>query len=182
MANTKKNIRRQIDKNISNKPKIEEDDKLGKFIATLAGIILLLIVVYFVIGLFFTKEIDFKKDDDKKKTENVTIDNSTITAGQILSKNDENYYVLVYDKDSKLTNLSTFVSIYKGSEDHLPIYVVDSSNKINSKFIVKKNSNKTPTSYDDLRVKAPTLLKISNKSVVEYVENEEEIKNILNKK
>ena len=69
--------------------------------------------------------------------------------------------------------------MYSSSENSIPIYKVDSEDKINSNFIVKKESNTSPTSYDDLKIKSPTLIKIENGNVTSYVENEEEIKSIL---
>lgn len=157
----------------------EENDNVFSFVTTIGGIILLLIITYFIIGIFFTKEIDFKKKEDKKEKTEVTIDNNTITAGQIFSKKDSSYYVIIYDVDSELTNLSTFISTYKSSEGALPIYTVDSGNKINSSFIVKKNSNKNPKSYSDLKIKAPTLIKIDGGNVASYIEDEKEIKSVL---
>lgn len=163
-----------------NKDKImnESDNKVFSFITTVAGIIILLIVVYLVIGIFFTKEIDFKDKEDNKEKSNVTIDNKTITAGQIFDQKDNSYYVLIYDFDSKLTNLSTFASLYSSKENSIPIYKVDSRNKINSNFI-SKESNQKPTSYSDLKIKSPTLIKIENKKVISYIEKEEDIKNVL---
>lgn len=172
-------MQRRINKNLKGNDIIsEENDNVFSFVTTIASVILILIATYFIIGLFFTKEINFNKKD-KKETKEVTIDNNTITAGQIFNKKDSSYYVIVYDVDSKLTNLSTFISTYKSSEGALPIYTVDSANKINSSFIVEKNSNTNPTSYSDLKIKAPTLIKIEDKKVTSYIEDEKEIKNIL---
>lgn len=175
----KKEIKRNIKKNLSNKKVTETEDNFNKFVTTIAAIIIILILSYLIIGLFFTKEIDFKKEEETEETSEVSIDNNTITAGQIFDKKDESYYVVIYDVDSKLTNIGTFVSIYRSSEDSLPIYTVDSSNKLNSKFISEDSSNTNPTSYDDLKIKEPTLIKIENGSVSSYIENEDEIKAVL---
>lgn len=156
------------------------EDNVFRFITTIAGIILLLIAVYLIVGIFFTKEIDFnKKEEDNKTTDSATIDNKTITAGQVFDQKDDSYYVLIYDFDSKLTNLSTFVSVYSSKEDSIPIYKIDSANKMNSNFIVEKDSNQNPTSYSDLKIKSPTLIKIESGKVTSYIEDESEIKNTL---
>lgn len=175
----KKQILKNMSKNNKSRVKTSKEDNFSKFITTLAGIILLLILGYFLIGVFFTKEIDLSKKKTKETKEKVSIDNSTITAGQIFNKNESSYYVIVYDVNSELTNLSSFISLYSSSENSIPIYKVDSEDKINSNFIVKKGSNTSPTSYDDLKIKSPTLIKIENGNVTSYVENEEEIKSIL---
>lgn len=159
---------------------VENDDKMFGFITTIASIIVLLFVSYLIVGVFFTKEIDFKKKDKEEKTEeSVTIDNKTITAGQIFDQKDDSYYVLVYDFESKLTNLSTFVSVYSGKEGSIPIYKVDSASKLNSNFISKDSSNTNPTGYNNLKIKSPTLIKIENKAVTSYIEDETKIKNVL---
>lgn len=158
---------------------VESEDNVFKFVSTITGIIVLLILVYLVVGIFFTKEINLNKKDDKKKTkENVTIDNKTITAGQIFDQKDNTYYVLIYDFDSKLTNLSSLLTNFTSDEKNV-VYKVDSKSKINSNFIVKDNSNTSPTTYDDLKIKSPTLIKIENKTVTSYIEKEEEIKKVL---
>lgn len=178
----KKQIKRNINKIKSgNNINIDDNDNFFDFVSTIVGIIVLLLATYFIVGIFFTKEIDFKKKKETTKTEETeaTIDNQTITAGQIFSKKDEKYYVLIYDVDSKLTNLGVFVSKYQSTENALPIYVVDSSNKINSNFIVEKDSNTKPSKYSELKIKSPTLIKIENGKVTSYVEKEEEIKSIL---
>ena len=178
---SKKQIMKNIERNSKNNIKSsEEKDTFYKFVTSLAGIILVLILCYLIIGIFVTKEINFNKDSkDDNKTSEVTIDNSTITMGQIFEQKEEIYYVVVYDVSSKLTNLSTFVSNYKSKEGSNAIYTVDSSKKFNSSYIVTENSNKNPTSYSDLKVISPTLIKIDNKKVTSYIEGEDAIKDVL---
>ena len=61
------------------------------------------------------------------------------------------------------------------------MYIVDSENKLNAKYIVEKDSNKNPTSLEDLKVKSPTLIKIEDGKVTLYIEGIEEVKNELKK-
>ena len=172
-----KNIKKNSKNNMKNS---EEKDTFYKFVTSLAAIILVLILCYLIIGIFVTKEINFNKDkNDTKDTSEVTIDNSTITMGQIFDQKDSSYYVIVYDTSSKLTNLSTFVSSYESKEGSVPIYTVDSSKKFNSSYIVTENSNKNPTTYSDLKVISPTLIKIDNKKITSYIEGEDAIKDVL---
>ena len=181
---SKKQIMKNIKKNSKNNIKLEEKDGFYKFVTTITAILLVLIACYLVIGIFITKEIDFGKDKDKKETEEkseVNIDNSTITAGQIFDQKDSSYYAVIYDFDSELSNISSWISIYSGKSGALPVYKIDSDNKFNSKYIVKESSNKTPSSYSDLKIVSPTLIKIENGSVTEYVEGEDNVKAILKK-
>ena len=184
---SKKQIIKNIKKNSNNNVQKEEKDGFYKFVTTVTIILLVLVGCYLLIGVFGTKEIDFgknkKKDKDTKETtdNNVNIDNSTITAGQIFNQKEDEYYVVVYDVESELTNLSTFISSYKSSEGALSVYTVDSAKKFNSKYIVEKDSNTNPTGYSDLKMTSPTMIKVSNGSVSEYIEGEDSIKSILKK-
>lgn len=178
----KKQIIKNIKKNSKDNIKLEEKDGFYKFVTTVTVILLILIACYLIIGVFITKEINFGKDksksEEKEKSE-VSIDNTTITAGQIFDQKDNSYYVVIYDFDSKLTAISSWVSIYSSKENALPVYKVDSSKKFNSAYIVEKDSNKNPTNYSDLKIISPTLIKIENGKVSSYTEGEDDIKAIL---
>lgn len=178
---SKKQIIKNIKKNSKNSTKSMEKDGFYKFVTSLTVILLTLIVCYLIIGIFVTKEITFGKDDEKteKDKSEVHIDNSIITGGQIFDQKDSSYYVIIYDFSSKLTILPTYISNYSNSKNSIPIYTVDSSKKFNSNYIVTENSNKTPSSYSDLRIISPTLIKIDNHKVTLYVEGEDGIKTIL---
>ena len=91
----KKQILKNIEKNTKDSKSKGEKDVFFKFITTLVVLVLLGILVYFLIGVFYTKEIDFKSDNKKDTKGDVTIDNSTITLGQIFDQSEDEYYVLV---------------------------------------------------------------------------------------
>lgn len=179
---SKKQILKNIKRNTKETSVSEEKDGFYKLVTTVTAILLILITCYLLIGIFGTKEIDFGKNKDKDKKEDkteVSIDNTTITAGQIFNQKDESYYVIVYDFDSKLLSLSSWISVYNSKEDALPIYKVDSSKKFNAAYIVKEGSNKNPTSYSDLKIISPTLIKVENGNITDYIEGEDAIKAIL---
>ena len=134
------------------------------------------ILVYFLIGVFYTKEIDFKSDKDTKSKDEVTVDNSTITLGQLFDQSQDEYYVLVYDVNDDKSIIPSWLSIFESKNSNATIYKVDSKNKFNSEFLTNENGNKNATTYSDLKVKSPTLIKINNKSISEYIEGEDNIK------
>ncbi len=178
----KKQIIKNIEKNSKRNIPIKETDNFNKFVTTITAILLILILCYLFIGLFGTKEInisDKKKDNDSESKTDVSIDNTVITGGQIFDQKDESYYVVIYDFNSKLLNIANSVSNYSSKENSIPIYKVDSSKKFNDAYIVSKDSNKNPTSYSDLKIISPTLVKIENKKVVSYIEGEDNIKSEL---
>ena len=173
--------RKQVLKDMKKKKKEknfeEETNYVSRFILYLLIFLILLIIGYLIIGIFVNKTISFNKKDTKETSE-VTIDNNTILAGEIFDQKEDEYYVLVYNKNEENSILGTWKGAYSGKENALKIYEVDSETKLNGNFIVKENSNKDAQSYSELRIISPTLIKINNKKIVEYIEGEEQIKNI----
>ena len=154
----------------------EGKDTSFKFVTTLAILLIVFIASYFLIGYFYTGEIDFSSKEDTK--EDVNIDNDTIMIGQMFDQSKDEYYVLIYDVSDDKSFIKTWLPKYQGKEDALTIYTVDSSKKFNSSYLVDEGSNKSATGLSDLKVIAPTLIKISNKQITEYVEGEDEIVSI----
>ena len=171
--NNRKQVLKDIKKQKKNYELTEEQNYLSRFVMTMGLMIILLIALYLIVGIFVTKTIDFSKKEEEK--EEVKIDNTTIFLSSLFDQKDESYYVLIYDKKDTKSNVEKFLSLYKGREDALTVYTVDSSQSFNSKYIVEKDSNKNPTSIDDLKVISPTLIKIENKQVVEYNEGMDSI-------
>ena len=170
----RKQVLKNMKKNKKNAKVIEEDNLVSRFIFTIGIVLVVLIAGYLFIGTFVTKTLFNKTKEEKQE---VTIDNNTILAGQIFDQKDAEYYVLIYDVDDEKSSLGK----WKGLKSSDKIYVVDSGEKLNNKFIVEKDSNKNPTGYSDLKIKNPTLIKVKDKKVIEYTEGEEEIKNIFKK-
>lgn len=173
---TKKKNLKNIKKNKDVNETKNEKDTFFKFITTLVVLLLIFILVYFLIGLFYTKEINFKSDDKKSNKEEIDIDNSTITLGQLFDQAEDEYYVLIHDVNDKKSIIPTWMQVFLNNNSTSTIYEVDSKNKFNSNYIVDSNSNTNPSSYSDLKVKSPTLIKIKNKIVSEYIEGEDSIK------
>ena len=174
----RKQVLKNMKKNKKNEKRIEEDNYISRFIFTITITLIVLVIGYLFIGIFVTKTI-FNKEEVEK--EEVKIDNTTILAGQILDQKESEYYVLVHDVSDTTNMLSNWKTHYEGKENSLKVYVVDSSEKLNGKYIVKKNSNISPTGYKDLKIKEPTLIKVKDKKITEYIEGNEEIKNIFKK-
>lgn len=166
---------KNIQKEKKNKITVEERDNYFKFVTTLAILLLAFVLTYFLIGLFYTKEIDFNKSDDDKKE--VNVDNDTIMLSQLLSQSADEYYVLVFDPEDKVSSISSWLSVYSNKSDALKVYKVDSNKKFNAKYMTDGESNTNPTGLDDLKVKAPTLIKVSNKGITGYIEGEDSIVN-----
>lgn len=174
---SKKQILKNIQKDRKDNSLKEEKDVYFKFITTLAILLILFIISYFVIGYFYTKEINF--EDKKEEKEEISIDNKTIMIGQIFDQSEKEYYVLIYDLEDEDSVIKSWVSSYESNTDAVTLYKVDSSKKFNSQYIVEKDSNKTATDLSNLKVVSPTLIKINDKKITEYVEGEDNIVNVL---
>ena len=157
----------------------EEKNILNRFIMTLGIVLLGLVLLYLFVGVFITKTITFRKEQEEKKE--VVIDRTTIFASQIFDQAEEEYYVLVYNPEEKIEDLSMFLNIYQSKNDSIKVYKVISTLKFNSDYIVEKDSNKSPSNSNELRIISPSLIKINSKSVVEYHEGFEEVKNVFKK-
>ena len=174
---SKKQILKNIQKDRKDTKAKEEKDVYFKFITTLAILLILFILAYFVMGYFYTKEINF--DDKKEEKEEISIDNKTIMLGQMFDQSDKEYYVLIYDLEDEDSVIKSWVSTYESNSDAITLYKVDSTKKFNSQYIVEKDSNKSATDLSNLKVISPTLIKVSDKKITQYVEGEDDIVNIL---
>jgi len=96
------------------------------------------------------------------------------------SQKEEEYYVYFYDYDEEETDLTYLVN---GTFSKNTIYFVNTTDAFNSNFVTDEEvGNSNVTSIDDLKVIAPTLIKVSSGSVVEYYETVESIKEYIQNK
>ena len=86
------------------------------------------------------------------------------------------FYTKEIDLNDDKSIIPSWLSIFESKNSNATIYKVDSKNKFNSEFLTNENGNKNATTYSDLKVKSPTLIKINNKSISEYIEGEDNIK------
>ena len=137
----------------------------------------LIVVVIIFVGVYFLTDYITNHSSNsnyKKQVGEATIQNDKILAGSTFNKSDEEYYVLFYD----VTGDSTYTDLYdsyKEKEDHIPIYYVDTNEGLNRDY-VGEDVNEEPTEASEIKVNGPTLMKIENKEVVEFITDEDEIK------
>lgn len=178
------NNRKQLLKNMKKEKKLrnnyveDNDNLIGRFIGTIFGVLLVLVISYLLVGIFFTKTIKFGKD--KKDPTEVTIDNSTILLGNLFDQKESEYMVIVYDINNKEDKtMENWISYYEGKNSDVTIYKVDSKNKMNAKYIGEKENENAPTSLEDLKVLDPTIIKIKDGQITEYYEGETSVKEML---
>ena len=151
---------------------ISDDSTLMDKFFIIAGVILFLLCFY-ILTVYITNK---NSDDTKETTKTVEISKDTIILGRSLSMGKGDYYVL-YCENYLMETYNEIINNYSGE---LPIYKVDMSDAFNSKYSTSEESNKNPSKVSEFKINGPTLIKVSNKKVVEYIEGEDAIRTNLN--
>lgn len=168
-----------------NKIKIQttttSDFNVNTLIKIFVGVILVLALTYFIGGLLNgTIHLGGKK---KKTEEETVIQYSEILAGESFTRNEDSYYVLYGNLESKeFDSIETYRLTYSYKENSLKIYEVDTTKNFNTSIVANKDEiyASKPSSINELKVYGTTLLKFNNHKVVERIEGTEEVTNYLN--
>ena len=152
----------------------EESVEVKRFVFILLGIIVLVLAFYGI-----TKLID-KKDNSIDITVTEGEINYDITSiGTMLNKNDDEYYVMIYNQESTDAVLySSIINKYTSGENSLNVYFCDLGNKLNEQYHVKEGSktNTNASSIDELALGDLTLIRVKKGKIVKYIESLEAIK------
>ena len=154
-------------------------DILNKIIIGL--IVICVLGLFYLLTIYITNKHSDKDTKEETETSDVSINYDEILIGRAFSMSDEDYIVVLYDSSNNeiSTTYSGLISTYKAKEDHLPIYTVNMNNSLNKSYSTTDASNTSPTKASELKVNGPTLIRITNGSLVDYVEGEESITNYL---
>lgn len=138
------------------------------------------VVIFFCLFYFLTVYITNKNTDTDKSKDNTdtneTISYTDIIVGESFSMDGE-YLVFYYDKSDEDINsqCSEIINSYSGD---LTIYNVDMSSGFNKKYS-KDESNINPSNASEIAINGPTLMKVSDKKVSDYIQGIDEITNYL---
>lgn len=169
-------LRRKEAKKNKNNIKLKEEE-LDTSIngITLAKIVIfgliILLVLYYIVAVFITKEIDIsnKKETTQEQTNNTS--SNKILASNIFNQKEDTYYVYFYDFNEEDSNINNAIS----SKADLTFYRVDTSSALNKKYVTEAAGNRNVTGIDNLSVKNPTIIGITNDTVTAYYEGGSEI-------
>ena len=141
--------------------------------------ILLFFLAFYLLAFYITNKHNEKTEDDNSNTE-VSVSHEEILLGSSLSMKDGEYFVIYYDSkdEENAADLSSVVSNYRASHD-TSLYFVDMASGFNKSHITDGDSNHNPESASDLLIKGPTVIKVNDKKVVEYIEGLDAVKNYL---
>lgn len=182
---SKKNIKKtnkQVDAKLkkaklNDKYDADSASEIKRFIYILLAIIIVILIVYGVTKLF--------SDETTTTTTTVTegeIDYDKVIIGNMLSRSETEYYVMIYDlEDSKAVLYSSIISIYDNSDDAIKIYYCDLGSLFNESYYVgsEGESNPNATSIDELALSDLTLIKVKNGKIAGYYEGLDAIKSEL---
>ena len=171
--------------------KINEEIETDTFSLAKKGIVAVIVLFiffsFYILTLYITSKhseedasTNYQESEEQSSTTTTSTSYDDIMLGRSLSMADEDYFVLCYDKTAdNASDFSTIINNYTSLDDHLDIYSVDLSSSFNKKYLTEGESNKNPTDTSSFAINGPTLFKVSNHSVVDYIEGEEEISNYL---
>lgn len=171
----KKNV-----KNIKYKNNSGDETEIKSFIV-------IIIVIVIVIGIIYgLTELLKKEEKIEDNVTAVTIDYDKISVGTLLNRPYEEYYVLIYNsEDEKAINYSTLMTKYMQTseeKDYIKIYYCDLANSLNNKYYNVNDdnmSNNKASSIEELDFGDLTLIKVSNGKITNYIEDYNDIKEIL---
>lgn len=149
--------------------------------------IIIIIVIAILTGIIYgITELLKKEEKNENLVTSGVINYEKVSVGTILNRPYEEYYVLIYDGDSKDAVLySTLLTKYmqkSNSKDYIKAYYCDLSNSLNNKYYNVNNdgkSNKNANKIEDFDFGDLTLIKIKNGKIESYIEEYKTIKEIL---
>lgn len=155
------------------------DEHLDMGLTTsMKSVIFTILGVLLVFGCFYLLTLHMTAKGDKKEIGPASIGYEKILAGSIFDTGEKDYLVVLYDRE-KETDITSAVSTYNTKHD-VHIFYVDLADGLNKK-VISDRMNTNVKDAKDLEVKNPSLLKITNKKIVESVDGKNEIIDYLNK-
>lgn len=150
----------------------EEQKEVKKFLIVVVVLVIAVVGVYFFTKAFVTKSNEVTYQDG-------VINYDVAIVGNMLEKNEKDYYVLAFNGSSNDANYySTLIASYKKKDKALKVYTVDLDNELNKKYVSEKeeDASKSFESLEKLKLGKVTLIKVSDKKVTSFKISEEDIK------
>lgn len=154
---------------------IKKEDEMKSTIKTVVIVLVFLGIMYLMmLGL---EKMGVFEAGYKEPSYDTAFDYEFINANTVFTRDNSTYYVLFDDYGTKISN-DKYINYKVGTLD-VPVYKVDMSKKVNSKY-KGSESNPNATNTDELRINGITLIKISNGRIESYVVGSDEIEEYLN--
>ena len=147
-----------------------QTNQIRKLFINIFVIVGVFAIIYLLSALFITKELDWFNRNKEENTEDGT-NSGAILASAIFNQKEEEYYVYFYDFDEKQED-SAITSLVDSKLSDSKVYKVNTKSALNANY-VGEEGNKNAKTLEDLKVIAPTLIKISADKITEYYEKDE---------
>ena len=163
-------------KNKNNNNNVFMDNEMIKLLKILLIVCAVLVIFYLVTVLVN------KKDDEIIADGNVsaTIQYNKILVGQILNRDENDYYVLVEKENDQYIDLyNYYLSNYDGENKNFKYYNVDLSDVFNGNHVGEKNV--ITKNVSEFKFATTTLLRVKKGKVIESYHERDEIISYLEK-
>ena len=153
----------------------DDDKTIIRFVVILIIVLIACVGIYFATKYLVNKDSDTNTTDSSKNTNEVEINNSIAIVGTMLKKKEDNYYVLLYNgKSDEVSKYKSIISSY--SNKTTPLYTVDLSSGLNSKYYSENETNPVSTNLEELKYGNVTLIKVNKGIITNAYESIETIK------
>ena len=151
---------------------VSQQTNWKKIVLTIGVVLLVLVILYFILAIFVTKDMDSSSESGN----DTTVDSASnvanpILANAIFKQSEEVYYVYCYDFSDSDPNVGNTISSNLVDEK---VYRVNTSDSMNSKY-VSDNGNKNASKLEDLSIAKNTLIRIENDEITLYLNGSNEI-------
>lgn len=151
----------------------------------LKSLILIIIIVSLIFLVFYGITLLTSKtatNGTNFEVQSETIQYDEILVGQVLNRNEKEYYVLLKNENNSYNDLYTYyLKSYTSKNNNKKYYTVDLNNELNSSYISDTETNVNTKKFFSSTFSDTTLLLIKNKKVNKVYDTDEEIVNILSK-
>lgn len=150
------------------------DSDIGKLIKIIIGLFII-VGVFYLVTIIMNKKGIFDNGYVKPNSEETIISYDFIPIGTVFNRLNEDYYVIFADFYEESSYIKSIIQKYEKKDKHIKLYKVDLNNGVNKSFI-SENTNPNVKKAKDIKVKNPTLIRITKHNNVKYIEDIEQIK------
>ena len=146
-------------------------------------IIRIIFAVMVIFAFFYLLTIVIVGREEEDDVEETTIQYEEILAGSSFTMRDDEYLVVYFDftsDDASEINSAIYSYTSSYADDKLRVYTVDMSNTFNKKYASEDESNEKPESAADLLINVPTIIRIKDGAVAEYIDDLDDVLDYLN--
>ena len=143
-------------------------------------VIIVLVIIFILVGFYFLTNIILNNQHPNETLNEAVIQNDKIIFGQLLSKKDNDYYVIAYDKTTKFADLyNNYLNKYKEKENSFKVYEIDLNDSFNKKYVGDQTN--IEDDITKIMVSDDVLFKIHDGKIDNYFVGSSEINKYLKK-